>query len=254
MSVNIDTVIINTITHRGIVCIDTFPLELVWCKKNTVLECDNCLTYATFKNVLVGLCKNCAIYSYNKKYGKGFINYPYSNIINNEISYCFGNINPLHILNIKGIEYPQIAINNNDTYSIYNLSLSHVNEINLLIEEPFNIYGLYNFKNYYNCDIEVLYMIIDKIKELQLSFNIWCSNYYNECLNIEKFYKVNKEEYILQNDTTNIYNKLKYKCSYCNTYKYKKELKKCSNCFNVRYCSIACQKRDWIKEHKIACN
>ena len=62
---------IGTITHRGIVCIDTFPLELVWGKSSTVLECPNCLDYATFKNVLIGLCKNCALYSYNGKYGNG---------------------------------------------------------------------------------------------------------------------------------------------------------------------------------------
>ena len=58
---------INTITHRGIVCIDTFPKELIWGKQQTALECPNCLHYATYKNILVGLCKNCASYSYNNK-------------------------------------------------------------------------------------------------------------------------------------------------------------------------------------------
>jgi hypothetical protein len=48
LSILMDMININTITYRGIVCIDTFPLELVWAKANTVLECHNCLEYATF--------------------------------------------------------------------------------------------------------------------------------------------------------------------------------------------------------------
>lgn len=242
---------VNTITYRGIVCIDTFPLELVWAKPNTVLECNNCLAYATFKNVLVGLCKNCALYSYNGKYGNGFFKYPYSDNDDIELSYCFGNIKPLHILNIKGIEYSQTALNNNDTYSIYNLSLSSNNELSLLFNETFNIYGLYNFQSYYNCDVEVLHMIIDKVKEHKNTFTIWSSKYYNDCLTIENFYKVNKENYQIQEETNN-YDK--YICSYCNIYKLKKELKKCGRCFTARYCSIACQSRDWYRDHKLFCS
>ena len=246
--------IINTITHRGIVCIDTFPLELVWGKTNTILECSNCLEYATFKNVLVGLCKNCAVYSYNCKYGLGFYNFPYSDLSNNDISLCFGNINPINILNIKGIEYPQTALNYSDSYSIYNLSLSPKNELFLLIQEPFNIYGLHEFQKYYNCSIEVLDIIIHKIKEHKLSFNIWSNKYYSECLNIENFYKVSEEDYKIQSEIAN--NKLdkpKSKCSYCNIYKLKTELKKCGKCGISKYCSSACQIRDWKGIHELYC-
>jgi hypothetical protein len=257
---------IKTIIHRGIVCIDTFPLELVWGKEHTVLECNNCLEYATFKNVLVGLCKNCAIYSYNCKYGNGFLNFPYSdyNIISTNISVCFGNIYPLHILNIEGLEYKQKALNNSESYTIYNLSLSSKDELNLLLQVPFNIYGLYEFQKYYNCDLEVLQIILDKIKEHKINFNIWNNDYYNKCLKIENFFKVSEENYKIQNDienniqnekttnTTNI-NKPKYHCNYCNVYKYKNELKKCIRCSNARYCSIACQTRDWKDKHKIQC-
>ena len=254
---------INTISHRGIVCIDTFPLELVWAKSNTVLECSNCLTYATFKNVLVGLCRNCAMYSYNGKYGNGFYNYPYSDRFNNEIDVCFGNIHPLNILNIKGVEYPQTALNYKNTYSIYNLSLSSKTDLSLLLQDPYNIYGLYDFQKYYNCDIEVLDIILTKIKEHKTLFNIWNTKYYNKCLDIEKFFKVSEEDYKLQNEITNnntntnnnnnTINSPKYMCSYCNTYKFKNELKKCGKCNIPRYCSIACQIRDWNMEHKVNC-
>jgi len=243
----------KTITYRGIVCIDTFPLELVWSKTDTVLECNNCLTYATFKNVLVGLCINCANNSYNGKYGKGFYNYPYNDSSDDEISYCFGNIHPLHIINIKGLEYPQTALNSIESYTIYNLSLSSKHELNLLLQIPFNIYGLYELQTYYNCDIEVLYMIIEKIKEHKLTFNIWNVNYYTKCLDIEKFYKISKEDYNIDNIIYDTIVKTKYSCYYCNMYKYKVDLKKCGKCYNVRYCSIACQSRDWDTKHKSVC-
>ena len=254
-----DMININTITYRGIVCIDTFPLELVWGKPDTVLECNNCLTYATFKNILVGLCINCAKTSYNGKYGKGFYNYPYSDFTNNDISYCFGNIHPLHILHIKGLEYPQTALNSIDSYTIYNLSLSSKHELSLLLKPPFNMYGLTDFKDYYKCDHEVLHMILDKINDLKVSFNLWNVNYYNDCINIEKFYKVSDEDYKIVNENVNenendsINNKPKYSCYYCNIYKYKEDLKKCGKCYSVRYCSIACQKRDWYAKHKSEC-
>ena len=244
---------IKTITYRGIVCIDTFPLELVWGKSHTVLECNNCLSYATFKNILVGLCINCAKYSYNGKYGMGFYNYPCSDVNNKYISYCFGNIHPLHILNIKGLEYPQTALNYNESYTIYNLSLSSKDELNLLLQLPFNIYGLYELQNYYNCDIETLHMIIENIKEHKLSYNIWNIEYYTKCLELEKFYKKNKEDYKIENEIHDILVKPKYQCSYCNMYKYKADLKKCSKCYSVRYCSIACQTRDWDAKHKLEC-
>ena len=248
---------IGTITHRGIVCIDTFPLELVWGKSSTVLECPNCLDYATFKNVLIGLCKNCALYSYNGKYGNGFFNFPYSDINNTEISFCFGNIHPLNIINIEGVEYPQNALNDYESYSIYNLSLSSINELSLLLLEPFNIYGLYEFQKNYNCEIEVLNILIDKIKEHKLTYNIWSKNYYNKCLTIEKFYKVSEEDYKIQqeikNNTINNKNLTKYPCHYCSTYKLKYDLKKCGQCGIVRYCSVACQIRDWKDKHELEC-
>ena len=140
---------IGTINIRGITCINTFPLELVFGKSYTILECLNCLTYATYKNVLVGMCSNCAKYEYNGKYGEGFINFPYctENSIENGINtdnygLCFGNINPSNIVHIEGLEYSQTALNHKDTYTIYNLSLLPQNELDLLTTTTYNIYSL----------------------------------------------------------------------------------------------------------------
>lgn len=40
-------------------------------------------------------------------------------------------------------------------------------------------------------------------------------------------------------------------CSVC--MKKTETMKRCSRCKNVRYCSVECQKEDWIKQHKEVC-
>ena len=46
--------------------------------------------------------------------------------------------------------------------------------------------------------------------------------------------------------------KEKHFCNYCNISNEKKSLLKCSGCNIYYYCSIDCQRKDWIK-HKIIC-
>ena len=63
---------LKIVTYRGIKCINTFPLELVWGKQNSCLECKNCSEYATYNNIIIGMCINCAEHYYNGKYGSGY--------------------------------------------------------------------------------------------------------------------------------------------------------------------------------------
>ena len=46
----------------------------------------------------------------------------------------------------------------------------------------------------------------------------------------------------------------KYNCEYCKICKPKIQLQKCSNCYCAKYCSIACQTRDWKLKHKTTCS
>ena len=211
------------IIHRGIACLNTIPNELVWGIANTVLECANCLYYASEPktNVLIGICMNCASI-YNGVYGCGyFINL--QGYTNDDIPTAFGGIttneainilsnllydnngipNSLPILIENGIHNnitKQTHINSKDVFSIYNLALLSKNDLNLLSKQ--NNYSWINFKNYYNCsNNEELYSILDTITMLKHEYELeneqerakilFNECFYKECVKIEKRLKYN---------------------------------------------------------------
>jgi len=111
---------------------------------------------------------------------------------------------------------------------------------------------LQDITNYYNCSdeaIQLLFIDINKLRNIKINNNIdqWNLDYYKQCVILEKFYKINVEE------DTIISSKTMRQCDYCKEYKLRKDIRKCSYCKLVRYCSVACQKRDWAVNHKIKC-
>ena len=259
---------------RGIKCINTFPDDLVWGKKNTVLECSSCIKYAScpITKILIGLCHNCA-YDYNGKYGCGYyMNLQDNNMNNmnnmNEIPRAFGDLHTIDVLD-KLIhislynEYTNMINNYKDVFSIYNLFMLSTNDIHLLLEK--HNYGILYFKEYYNCDYEVLNIIINSINELKLEYNnltkseiLFNETLYKKCIDIENFYKVNNtcsNSSNIHSSNNNNHNNIiiKYNCNYCYIRKASIDMKKCSGCKMVRYCSIACQTRDWKLKHNYSC-
>jgi len=245
------------ITHRGIKCASTIPKELIWGKPNTVLTCKNCLYYASYKNVLVGICYNCAE-TYNGRYGKGFNKTKdYENeYLPNEL--LFGGINPADIdfSYLPNNEYTQVAIENEDAYSVYNLAQTSQSDFNLLINNinrtSLDNYGWQEFKKIYSKPTdendENLDVLINKINELRLQFNQWSPEFLEKCLEIENAFKNNSSQ--SENNLLHFEEsfEIKNQCAYCKQYKVRKDLKKCSKCKEVRYCSYLCQKRHWNTE------
>ena len=260
---------LHIVKYRGITTISTFPLELVWGKQDTILECKNCIEYGSYNNILIGLCVNCAKYEYKGKYGCGYY-IDFKGIQSNYIPLAFGNLNTDDVINRLNIIYnnfdnnnlQQIFIDNKYIFTIYNLSLLSYFDINLLKTK--NNEGWKEIKSYYNSDDEVIDIIIDKILELKLEYKdksrneiLFDINYYNKCRRIEKFFKYSNRDILLDNNfNSEIDNNINnYVCSYCKVeklYKDRKQLKSCK-CKEVKYCSIACQSRDWKKEHKYNC-
>lgn len=267
---------IKIITYRGIKCISTIPLELIWGKKGTCLECNNCLKFAVEpkSKILIGLCYICAE-TYNYKYGCGYFEYldGYE-----AIPTAFGGlktsdvIDKIHIITNNKIGQYQIANNIEHIWSIYDMVIRlSKNDINLLTKK--NNYGWQEFyKNYENnggYDIEIdLNAIINTVQYLQSLYDIidiegnviyesldkllFDKEFYNNCIESQIKYP----EKLKMDIDDNVQNTQlsKYFCEYCNIYKPKKNLKKCSICNCVRYCSIACQNRDWNLKHKNICS
>jgi hypothetical protein len=292
---------LTIVKYRGIHCISTIPLELVWGIEGSVLECGNCIAYASDPKtkVLIGLCVNCAKLTYNCKYGCGYY-YDLKGLNASDVPLAFGNLNTNNVVRKlneiyekeketnNDIKYNQNVIyniNNNSSkfiYSIYNLSMLSYFDIRLLMIKINE--GWTYFKNYYNSEDEILEIIIDEILAIKKKYDnipksklLFDNDYYKKCNDIEKFYKVelplppfdnsefeneNENENINENENENINENAEvntsldtiiYNCKYCNIQKNKKEFKKCGDCKKVRYCSIACQERDWKFVHKYEC-
>ena len=266
---------IKIITVRGIKCISTIPSELIWGKKNRCLECNNCLKNAIdpISKVLIGLCYICAEH-YNYKYGCGY----FENLDGYEsIPTAFGGLATKDVIdkvqeltNYKINQY-QIANNPYHSWSIYDMiiKLSN-NDINLLTKK--NNYGWQHFYKHYEINNEYrlekdLDTIIDIVCSLQKYYEItdnegnilsnkvdsllFNKEFYEDCTQFQLTYPETK---LNLNQTSHMSNLYKYNCEYCKICKPKIQLQKCSSCYSAKYCSIACQTRDWKLKHKTTCS
>jgi len=253
---------LEVVTHRGIKCINTFPSNIIWGIPNTVLECNNCISYAIDPNtnVLIGLCANCAEI-YKGKYGCGY----YGNLqgmTKNINPVTFGGLNTDDVIKklstFSNLDKSKIiCLRQNDLYTIYNLVLLSNNDIELLCNK--DNYGWKEFQNYYNCEDEALEIIIENIYKLKselekirtenISDFLFDKEFYKKCIDVEDYFRVKHETEPIELPESNI-----KQCNYCRKESCKiNDLKKCGNCKEVRYCSIACQTRDWKIKHKKIC-
>lgn len=199
---------LEVVSYCGIRCISTIPKELIFGITGSVLECDNCMAYATDPRtkILIGICTNCAkdyteLNNNIDKYGCGYyfnLQGEYSHVI----PFAFGNlatndvITKLNAIADKS-DCIQVANKSQDTYSIYNIVMLSDDEFNLfkkLVET--NIIVCKQMKHYYGCEDEVIIVdIIPAIEKLRKRFVIkkdllFNTDFYSNCIKVEKFFKV----------------------------------------------------------------
>jgi len=151
-------------------------------------------------------------------------------------------------------------------YSIYNLASLSQSDFDNIVNNDTRGPKFYEFINHYKkisnrfeyddeTDIETneyITILIDHINSLRQKFNKWSFKFYKKCLKIEKFFKVKKGDRDDDEEDNDVLDTLK--CAFCEQYKLRKDLKKCGICKTVRYCSIACQSRDWKLKHRADCS
>ena len=275
---------------RGKYVISSMPNEWIFGKANTFLECQKCMTNATWRGVLIGACEECLGF-YDAETLLGFSEKPTEDAMpGRSTSAPFGFYRATsHLVcqkidelmdvdsSLANIPSKSKAINHEEAYSLYGLASFKKNSenISLLLDSP---YGLKTLSQRYKCAREEVfigeylktdprwYSITCLLGTLSDEFNPHSKTFYKKCEKMEKEWiqcefattqeqvdvemgqqKEKEKEKEKKNETL-------YECHYCGIKGTKKEVLRCGSCKGVRYCSVACQSRDWTKGGAYMCD
>ena len=255
---------------RGKYVISSMPSTLVFGIPGTLLECQQCMDNASWKGVLIGACQECALKYTERDVGNGYV-YDVGNGYGEKITTmpCDPRAKPFGFYRgfaydvcvkiskiLEQVEDSRIpseprAIKKEDVYSFYGLASLEVDDFNLIYQG----YAYDAFHERYNIQCEGRHdAIVHAIDLLRDAFDPFSTEFFNKCEKMEK-------EWIMcpnattQEEVDEILGKEKVKkqmhaCHYCGDIK---PLKKCGKCKSIRYCSVACQSRDWSKGGAYAC-
>lgn len=259
---------VHIIVVRQKYTISTFPPELTWPPlPNTILECANCMVYGCYRGVLIGPCRNCAD-EYEGQYGVGlFLNARETDQMGDSDDWqplAFGQLHPDRVKSMidQSLGPTGYAINSGmydrhdldlfpcciarrDAYSVYNLAaLTTAFERDLLKVDDLIGAGYTGF------DAETLGSFLSAVAALALQYNDYTTRtFFYACKRLEQYYK---EEFFMRAQAAAAAaakNAADARCTYCQ----QPSKAKCSRCRRVRYCSYACQQRDWVITHRDEC-
>jgi hypothetical protein len=263
---------------RGKYVISTMPTYKFFGIPGTLLECQDCMDDATWRGVLIGACQDCqqkysgegiligfdekvyidAMPGYSNAAPFGF----YSGFafdvclkINELLEEGQGWLNGMK----RNIPLDPRAIKTADAYSFYGLAQLSLREFNTMLNTP-TAYTRYATRyNIYRHHIRYD-GVFEAIEQLANAFDLYDPEFYKLCQKTEKEWtlcseastqaEVDAEMLLLrkQKEEEEKQKKEKQKekvhvaCHYCGDIK---PTKKCGQCLSVRYCSVACQSRDW---------
>lgn len=253
---------------RGKYVISSMPDEMVFGIPGTLLECQKCMDNASWRGVLIGACQECEIkysglsigfdekespearpdYSSAKPFG---FDCGYARKVCDKIDEIFAQNEALCIP-----QKPR-AIKSEDVYSFYGLASLQLNDYTLLYQgyscdafyERYNLPCLESYETRHDAIAEAIHV-------LRCNFDPFSKEFFNKCEKMEKKW-IMCPEATSQEEVDEKMRKEKEKikkpmreCHYCGDIK---ETKKCGQCKSVRYCSVACQSRDWYKGGAYAC-
>lgn len=253
---------------RGKYVISSMPKHLVFGIPGTLLECQQCMDNATWRGVLIGACQECAL-KYNSVYtfGKGYEKKEQKEILCDPSTAPFGfytgfsyvvceKINEI-LGDDSNLPKEPRYIKTNEAYSFYDLASLPKMEFSLMLDTRSAVTFFaerYHIKpNNYNVYEGPRYSaIISAIYQLRNIFNTQNKEFYTKCEKMEKewimCHEANTQKEVLEKNEKN--EEEKEQCYYCGNVK---PLKACGKCKNIKYCSIACQSRDWSKGGAYAC-
>jgi len=270
---------------RGKYVINSMMDDLVFGIPGTLLECQECMDNATWRGVLIGPCSTCAD-KYNKHFksrrslGCGYkekesadampiddewrvMPFGYRPIIVGSIGdkVC-KKISKLLDDNGDNIPSQPRAIKTDDAYSFYGLAKLSQEAYDLMLNTP-DAFAFFAAKYHINYGIvSKRFVGINKtLDSLAHEFDSDDMEFYKKCEKMEKEWILCKDattqkevdrEMMSDEKKTEMENKKKVlkPCDYCWDIK---ETKVCSKCKSVRYCSVACQSKDWSKGGAYAC-
>ena len=236
---------------RGKYVISTMPKEWEFGQANTLLECHTCMRDATWRGVLIGPCDACSAV-YNDVAGIGFPEKEYSHAMpSGSASAPFGylcgfgrevcrKINEL-LLEADVIPVNAPHIKHADAYSFYGAASMY----SAIIESS---WAMHNIGLRYNCDCDSIRLnsILRVLSTLAEEFDT-SVDFYEHCEKMEKEWtecthaatQEDVDAEIARKELDSIH---MHECHYCGNIA---ETLLCGGCKSIRYCSVACQHRDW---------
>ena len=264
---------------RGKYVISSMPDKLVFGIPGTLLECQNCMDNASWRGVLIGACQECEF-----KYSGLLIGFDVKDSLQDRpgcssaktfgffCGYAHAICNKIDKILDQYEDAPiplePRSIKTEDAYSFYGLASLKEDNFRLMLATPeavaifANRYYIKRSEHwsYHTRNDGPRYeglryaAIIRAISSLRAEFNPQSKDFYALCEKMEKEWMLcpdatNQEEVLLLNKEK-AQKKEQHECDYCGDIK---ETKKCGQCQSVRYCSVACQSRDWSKGGAFAC-
>ena len=244
---------------RGKYVISTMPTYKFFGIPGTLLECQDCMDDATWRGVLIGACQDC-----QQKYSGEGILIGFDEKVEADAMPGYSNAAPFgfysgfafdvcfkinELLAAENIAVPlgkPRALETDDAYSFYGLSSLSNEEFCILLDTP-TAYNLFADR-YYAPTAIVRFASIDVINKLRTTFDPFSKTFYTKCKKMEtEWTKLNAlEEKEREKEKEHL-----HPCHYCGDIK---ETGKCAQCQSVRYCSVACQNRDWSQGGAYDCH